>query len=151
MATAIEKKLQSMRLHNADARKVFDALLGYENNMREVAVDTLVKKTGMRPRAVRAVLDELEELELGTLIVGRRGHPTRFEWREKYKEVIPGPLKDEPKKGEAEPTAKGATLMRQWVCKLGSRRDAHLLLPVNATNDELRTVLWFLESRLAVA
>jgi hypothetical protein len=152
MATTVEKKLQSMRLHNADARAVFDALLTYDKNMSEVTVDRLQQKTRMRPRAIRAVLQDLEQLELGKLVIGRRGWPTRFEWREKYTEIIPGPLKDEPKKGEGEPVApKGASVVRQWVCKLGPKRDAHLLLPVNATNEELRTVLKFLESRLAPA
>lgn len=149
MAT-LEKRLEEIRLHNADARKVFEALRGYEKNMTEVTVDTLSSRTGLRPTAIRAVLSELQYLELGELILGRKGHPTRFKWFERFKDVIPGPVKGEPKVGHALGLPQGMA-MTQWACKLGGGREAQLLLPANLTQADVQTVRRFMERALGPA
>lgn len=143
----ITKQLQAMRLHNSDACKVFDALRTYTNHVKEITVDTLRMKTKLSPSAIRAVLRELQELELGELKTGRRGYSTRFVWLEPFTEIVPGPVKGEPKKGNTLGLANGSA-MTQWVCKLGPRRDATLLLPANLTQADLKVVRAFLERTL---
>lgn len=149
MATTVQRKLQTLRRHNPAARQVFDALRKYERNREVVNVDVLYQKSGVKRDAIRDVFRVLEELELGELKLGRHGGQTRFIWLEKFKDVIPGPGEGEPSDEPlpALPT-KGASLVNEWTVKLGPRREARILMPVNASREDLNTLSAFVQEKL---
>lgn len=149
MAISLDRKLQALRLHNPDARQVFNALREYELNRSEVKVDVLYQKSGVKRSAIRDVFRDLQELGLGELKLGRHGGQTRFVWLEKFKDVLPGPGKGEPV-DEALPalTSKGASLVNEWTVKLGPRRVARILIPVNASREDLKTLSAFVQEKL---
>lgn len=148
---SVEKQLQAMRVHSSDARKVFDALRSYENNVDEISVDTLQGKTkGMQPAAIRAVLAELQQLGLGELIWGRKGKSTRFRWHQDFVGIFPGPAAGESKNGGRAVLPDGAA-MNQFVCALGGKREAHLFLPALLSDSDLKKVRRFVERLISPA
>lgn len=82
--TSIEEKLGSRLRKLAKNRNARTLLLHleqrYTNNMRCTYVDNLARRSGLSDLEVRGVLGKLEHMKLGTLILGRRGKRTRFEW-----------------------------------------------------------------------
>lgn len=152
--TSLEKALIKLRKSSSEARKLFDALREYQNNLTEITVDNFKRKTGLRPKQIRLVLMALEGLGVGTLIVGRRGGSTRFEWDPefKYTEDIPGPQPGEPVElavedelvlkgfGNAQPAA-----VTEWTLSLVGRRKARLLLPADLKQSDVTVLREFLE------
>lgn len=152
MATALERKLQTLRLHDPDFCKVFDAIRECPKNAREVHVEKLYQKSRVKRSGIRDVFRVLQELGLGELKLGRRGSQTRFVWLKEFqdfKSLIPGPAEGEPR-DEALPAlpAKGASLVNEWTVKLGPRREARILMPVNASREDLKTLSAFVREKL---
>lgn len=79
------KSLRKLYAEDPAARAILDHLAGRERNWRTTPVDRLLAiVSGDDGRLSRAaiidVLKKFQELGLGTFVVGRRGHASRFEW-----------------------------------------------------------------------
>lgn len=155
MTTDIQHKLRLLRMKDPRARALFDCFLTYAKFMTMMTVETLAKKSNLREKEVRDVLQVLQRLKLGRFIVGRRGEESRFEWVESYFGVIPGKqLGEEP---DLDPLAalniKGiggamATPLNEWVIALGGRRTATVLLPPNTQRTDVLKLQDFFDQYL---
>lgn len=67
-------------LEKQDFVTLFRYLAEFKKNMRYTVVDNASKKTGLSTFAIRGVFKDLQDLGLGRLLIGRKGHQTRFEW-----------------------------------------------------------------------
>ncbi|VTU42553.1 MULTISPECIES: hypothetical protein [unclassified Variovorax] len=151
----LQKKLKSMRIQSGDARRVFDALRSYENKMETVTVERLVKLTKLGPRRIRTVLNALEGLQMGKLVLGRRGMSTRFVWDEgfrKFATILPAAQPNEPK--DVDPVAAlimksvgnaTSTVVHEWAIQLDTRRKARIQFPETVTRADLVKIQSFCE------
>jgi hypothetical protein len=76
----ISDALTSLYAKEPDFRKIFDYLASRSNNASETKVDRLAYLTGLSRSRVVQFMRELERLELGQFIVGRKQWPSRFRW-----------------------------------------------------------------------
>lgn len=67
-------------LEKQEVRALFDYLSEFKNNRRYTVVDVVAKKAMCSPFVIRGVFKDLQDLGLGRLLIGRKGHQTRFEW-----------------------------------------------------------------------
>lgn len=156
MARTVNVELTRLREDSPDARRVFDALLGYQRNQGEIPVAALAKDSGLNRAVVRQVMTTLGDYGLGRLVLGRRGSSTRFVWNEDskaFREFIPGP-----RPGEDEGPSPAARLVvktvgdakarttLEWTVKLGGQRSARLLLPPGLTRPDLRLLKEFCDA-----
>lgn len=78
------KKLKDIYLKNPAARAMLDEFARREQNRTETKVDNLLYlKVDNRPITrgeIIQVFQEFERIGCGTFIVGRKGHPSRFQW-----------------------------------------------------------------------
>jgi hypothetical protein len=77
---ALSQNIQAVAASTPASKTVFEYLGSYGNNMRCVYVDRIASDINLDESEIRAVFKGLEALELGRLILGRRGSRTRFEW-----------------------------------------------------------------------
>lgn len=78
------KKLKDIYSKNPAARATLDEFARRERNRTETKVDNLLYlKVANRPITrgeIIQVFQEFERIGCGTFIVGRKGHPSRFQW-----------------------------------------------------------------------
>lgn len=78
------RKLKELYRTNPAAQAMLDEFARRERNRTETKVDNLLSlKVNDRPiirGEIIQVLQELERIGCGTFIVGRKGHPSRFQW-----------------------------------------------------------------------
>jgi len=76
----ISDSLIGLYTKDAEYRKIFDYLASRSNNATETKVDRLAYVTSLPRSRVVQFMRELERLELGQFIVGRKQWPSRFRW-----------------------------------------------------------------------
>lgn len=73
-------KLQALIAESEVAHTFFTYLSKRERNRTETSAAQAVRMTGMDNTSVLNLFRQLEDLELGTFKLGRRGMASRFEW-----------------------------------------------------------------------
>lgn len=80
----LDKKGFLMSNKKYQLSELISALVAWLKTKQRKSMTTKVriasKQTGIPQRDMRAAFKKLEELNLGKLVVGRRGHETRFQW-----------------------------------------------------------------------
>lgn len=82
--TIDRKTLQALYAQSACARAAFDNFAGRDNKSSRTTVETLqnaLRSQGpfSRPE-IASLFKELESAGCGQYVIGRKGHPSRFEW-----------------------------------------------------------------------
>lgn len=76
----LQSSLKKLYSTSPSAKGLFDRLGDLKKDVRQTTVDNAVRFAKCRPREMRELFKDLEDLELGRYVVGRRGSVTRFEW-----------------------------------------------------------------------
>ncbi len=84
-AIDLREPLKELYRQNPVARVMLEEFASRERDRSVTRVDRLlhlsVGNRAVDAHEIRDVFKKLEELGCGSLVIGRRGHPTRFEWR----------------------------------------------------------------------
>jgi hypothetical protein len=83
----IIKALRHAYQRDEALRTVCDELAARGRSTRSTSVDRAHERTGLDRAAVVDVFRRLEKLDLGKFVVGRRGQPSRLEWRYRLQDV----------------------------------------------------------------
>jgi hypothetical protein len=86
-SSTVSRSVREIVIGNGIARSVFDHLSSFENNMKCTYIHRVAHATKENESDIREIFKQLEALELGSLILGRKGARTRFEWKAPLKTV----------------------------------------------------------------
>jgi len=145
--------ISSLARRSPAARVIFEYLAGRQRNSTQTTVDALVsalEREGHEiPRGeVVFAFRELENAHCGKFLVGRKGHPTRFEWAVPLSQVGVLATSDGTVEPELEkttpPSASPKTLEHRYIL----RRDyaVTLALPADLTDSEATRLADFIRT-----
>src|SRR5438105_15878687 len=83
----IIKALRHAYSKDESLRAACDELASRTRSTRTSSVDRTMDRTGLSRATVIDVFRRLEQLDLGKFVVGRRGQPSRIEWRYRLQDV----------------------------------------------------------------
>jgi hypothetical protein len=69
------------------ARDFFEWAADRQNDAAQTSIDRLSQKAGVDRRKAIELAKQLERLDCGTFVVGRRGAPSRIEWKVSLKSM----------------------------------------------------------------
>jgi len=139
-------------LHNPLVQSILNA----RDEKPAISLDVLTKR-GMSRSDIVSALRMLEGAGMGKFIVGRHGHPSRFEWAPttvlrsaRIKTPPPAPSQVIPKakpETDFESEANGARLIRPHTINLRPGLDIFLALPDNLSTEDAVKIARFILSR----
>jgi hypothetical protein len=148
------QQLSELLQRNTVTRPFFELVSEQPRLRREVPVDVVVERTGKERREVVRMFRELEALEAGRLVVGRRRQKTRFMWSDGIdvvataKQFLLGTLPPaEAQKAStvsAAPMLPGASIRHRYV--LRPNLELELLLPSDLTVREAERLAEFVKT-----
>jgi len=146
--------LRSLYRDQGAARTVLDHIANRARNLRKITVDRILTSISTEGKElsrgdVISVFRELENCGCGTFITGRKGHPSRFEWRvqmtsvgrvaagesEQIEEVAPDEMSEE---------ESGSLVMHTY--RLRPDVPITLELPIDLTPQEASRIARFIET-----
>ena len=145
----IIKALQHAYRKERSLRAVCDELAQRGRSTKSTSVDRLVDRTGLDRATVVDVLRRLEQLDLGKFLVGRRGQPSRLEWRYRLQDVgraAAGELMEIEPADQLDDEDTGPARLTRHVFQLRPEAAISLDLPADLTEKEAQRLAEFVKT-----
>jgi hypothetical protein len=145
----IIKALRHSYSKDASLRTICDELAARSRSTRFTTVDRTVERTSLDRATVIEVFRRFEQLDLGKFTVGRRGQPSRLEWRYRLQDVgqaAAGELTEIDEAGTLEDEEAAAARTTRHTFQLRPESSIALELPSDLTAHEAQRLAEFIKT-----
>ncbi len=145
----IIKALRHAYSKDEPLRTIADELASRTRSTRTTSVDRTMERTGLDRATVIDVFRRLEQLDLGKFVVGRRGQPSRIEWRYRLQDVgqaATGELTEIEEADRLEEEEGGPARMTRHSFQLRPEAAIALELPSDLTQLEAKRLAEFIKT-----
>jgi hypothetical protein len=130
-------------------RAVCDELASRTRSTKTSSIDRTIERTGLSRATVIDVFRRFEQLDLGKFVVGRRGQPSRIEWRYRLQDVgqaAAGELTEIDQADRLDDEEAGPSRLTRHTFQLRPEASVALELPSDLTQHEAQRLAEFVKT-----